>query len=356
MKTDFSKIIRPHLWDLTPYSSARDEYKGTEGIFLDANENPFGSVSGQPVNRYPDPHHAEIKRKLSQIKGVREEQIFLGNGSDEAIDLLIKAICTPLEESILILPPTYGMYKVCADIQQVTVLTAPLTPTFDLDLPAIESNVQDSTKMIWICSPNNPSGNLVNQDKIRTIVQNYPEKIVVIDEAYIDFVPEASWLPDLDLYPNVVILQTFSKAWGMAGLRLGMAFAHPDLIAILNKIKYPYNLNILTQKALLEALDHEKRKNQMVQELILERQVLAEALQQQAEVLHIYPSDSNQLLVRVKNPGGLFHYLIGQKVITRDRSNVLLCDGCLRISIGTREENRHLLLEMNRFSGLHPET
>lgn len=356
MKTDFSTLVRPHLWNLTPYSSARDEYKGTEGVFLDANENPFGSVTGEYVNRYPDPHQTEIKRKLSQIKGVREEQIFLGNGSDEAIDLLIKAICTPLEQSILILPPTYGMYKVCADIQQVTVLSAPLTVDFDIDLPRVEETIEPSTQMIWICSPNNPSGNLVDREKIRTIVEKYPQKIVVIDEAYIDFAPDASWLPVLDQYPNVVILQTFSKAWGMAGLRLGMAFAHPELIAILNKIKYPYNLNILTQKALLQALDHEDQKNQMVQDLIQERQILAEALQNQAEVLHIFPSDSNQLLVRVKNPSDLFHYLIGQKVITRDRSNVLLCEGCLRISIGTREENQHLLSEMNRFSALHPET
>lgn len=353
MKLDFTQLVRPHLVELTPYSSARDEYKGTEGVFLDANENPFGSVTGDLYNRYPDPHQTEIKRKLSQIKGVREEQIFLGNGSDEAIDLLIKALCEPKQDSILILPPTYGMYKVCADIQQVTVISSPLTKDFDLDVEGIEKTIQSHTKMIWICSPNNPSGNLVDQEKIRTIVSNYSDKIVVIDEAYIDFAPEASWLPYLDEYPNLVVLQTFSKAWGMAGLRLGMAFAHPNLIQVLNKIKYPYNLNILTQQALLKALDHEDIKNKMVSDLIEARNKLAESLLHQKEVLHVFPSDSNQLLVRVRNPKGLFQYLIDQKVITRDRSNVLLCEGCLRISVGTPAENQHLMKEMNRFSQSH---
>lgn len=345
-----STLIRPHLIELTPYASARDEYKGKEGIFLDANENPFSSVTGDAFNRYPDPHQQAIKDKLAQIKGVNPSQIFLGNGSDEAIDLLIKTFCEPKKENIVILPPTYGMYKVCADIQQVDVLSAPLTPDFDLDLSQIQATVNESTKMIWVCSPNNPSGNLVNQDKIRQLLVTYPDKILVVDEAYIDFVPEKTWLKELDNFANLVVLQTFSKAWGMAGLRMGVAYAHPEIIQILNKIKYPYSINILTQKAVLEALNHEDKKKEMVAKLNRLREELRKDLGQLSFVEHIFPSDSNQLLVRVNKPNELFTYLIQQKIIIRDRSKVILCDGCLRISVGTEEENQALVAEMQQWA------
>lgn len=339
-------LIRPHLIELTPYASARDEYKGSEGIFLDANENPFGSVHGHAYNRYPDPHQVTIKEKLAEIKGVRASQIFLGNGSDEAIDLLIKTFCEPKQENIVILPPTYGMYKVCADIQQVEVLSAALTPDFDLDTDTIQEVVNHKTKMIWVCSPNNPSGNLVSRDKIRLLLETYPNKIIVVDEAYIDFVPEQTWLNELDTFANLVVLQTFSKAWGMAGLRIGVAYAHPEIIQILNKIKYPYSLNILTQKAVLSALDFEEQKVEMVARLNDLREKLRVDLSQLPFVQHIYPSDSNQLLVRVDKPSELFGYLIEQKIIVRDRSKVILCEDCLRISIGSEDENKALLEEM----------
>lgn len=343
-------LIRPHLIELTPYASARDEYKGSEGIFLDANENPFGSVSGDAYNRYPDPHQVAIKEKLARLKKVNASQIFLGNGSDEAIDLLIKTFCEPKIDNIVILPPTYGMYKVCADIQQVEVLSAALTADFDLDTEKIQETVNEHTKMIWVCSPNNPSGNLVNQDKIRLLLEKYPNKMVVVDEAYIDFVPEKTWLNELEKYPNLIVLQTFSKAWGMAGLRIGVAYAHAEIIQILNKIKYPYSLNILTQKAVLDALNFEDRKNEMVKQLNELREKLREQLNKLPFVTHIYPSDSNQLLVRVNQPSELFGYLIEQKIIVRDRSKVILCEGCLRISVGSEEENEALVQEMKRWA------
>ncbi len=328
---------------LTPYSSARDEYSGKEGIFLDANENPFGAVAGGAINRYPDPYQWEIKQKLSELKGVFPEQIFLGNGSDEAIDLLIKAICEPKKDNILILPPTYGMYKVCADIQQVEVKTANLTEDFQLDLAKIAETVDKQTKMIWVCSPNNPSGNLIAAASIFSLLEQYPNKIIVVDEAYIDFAKEVSFTKYLNKYENLVVLQTFSKAWGMAGLRVGMAFADAALIKVINKIKYPYNLSGLSQKVIIKALEQVKKKDLYVEKILNERFSLFKKLIEIDSVKHIYPSDSNQLLVKFDDAKKVFTYLLDKKIILRDRSNVVLCEGCIRISIGTAKENAALI-------------
>ena len=342
-------LLRPHILTLTPYSSARDEYTGTEGVFLDANENAYGPAfrgSTAPdgdFSRYPDPHQGAIKQRLAPIKGVRPGQIFLGNGSDEPIDLLVRATCTPGTDSILIMPPTYGMYEVSAIINDVGVTKVPLTPDFQVDLPAVLAAIDETTKLIWLCSPNNPSGNRLQDDAIRTILQAADHSLVVVDEAYIDFSNAPSWTAELDNYPNLVVLQTFSKAWGLAGLRLGMCFASEELIRILNKIKPPYNISAPTQALALEALDHEADKEKMVREILIERQILADNLRTLPSVLAIHPSDANFLLVKFADAQHTFRQLIGHQVIVRDRSKVTGCAGCLRITVGTQAENNRLL-------------
>ncbi len=343
------KVIRPHILSLTPYSSARDEYSGKEGIFLDANENPYGSVISAKYNRYPDPYQSDVKAKLAPIKGVKPKQIFLGNGSDEAIDLIIRATCEPQKDNIIILPPTYGMYKVCADIQNVEVRQVALLPDFQLDVKKILEAIDTNTKIIWICSPNNPSGNSINRGDILEILEHFDTGLVVVDEAYIDFSPEESFTKSLSKYPQLVVLQTFSKAWGMAALRLGMAFASEAIIDILNKIKYPYNLNLVTQKLLYLALGKEDKKNEYVQKIMQESEHLKVKLEKLPIVKHIYPSNSNSLLVKFSDANTIFDYLIEQKIITRNRSNVMLCEDCIRITIGTRKENEKLISTLKKF-------
>lgn len=338
-----AKLVRPHLLELKPYSSARDEFDGSEGVFLDANENPFGSVNGKPYNRYPDPHQREAKVKLAVIKNVSPNQIFLGNGSDEAIDLLIKTFCEPQKESIMILPPTYGMYKVCADIQQVPVIEVPLTENFEIDLAAVESKMTDSVKMLWLCSPNNPSGNLLDSESMLYLIEKYSNVIVVVDEAYIDFADEESFVSKINEFENLVVIQTFSKAWGMAGLRLGTAYANSFIIGLLNKIKYPYNLNRLTQEELVKSLVQFAKVADVVEQLNENRAWLKSELELLNCVERVYPSDSNQLLVRFENADLLFEKLISELVIIRNRTKVQLCEGCLRISIGTKSELEMLI-------------
>lgn len=340
---DLTTLLRPHILSLTPYSSARDEYTGKEGIFLDANENPLGSTTAMGAyNRYPDPYQSAIKEKLAPIKGVRPTQIFLGNGSDEPIDLLVRATCRPGTDSILIVPPTYGMYEVSANINDVALLKVPLTADFQLDTEAVLAAIQPTTRLIFICSPNNPSGNLVDNASIRRIVEAATHALVIVDEAYIDFADTPSWTTELDRYPNLVVLQTFSKAWGLAALRLGMCFASEELIRVMNKIKPPYNISAPAQTLALDALDHEAQKNAMVAQLRHERARLAAKLAELPMVQHIYPSDANFLLVKFENPKAVFDYLIQQQVIVRDRSRVILCAGCLRISVGIAAENEQL--------------
>ncbi|GAB3545992.1 histidinol-phosphate transaminase [Spirosoma fluminis] len=336
-------LLRPHIFTLTPYSSARDEYTGKEGVFLDANENPIGSTTTGTYNRYPDPHQWAIKQRLAPIKGVRPEQIFLGNGSDEPIDLLVRATCTPGADSILIMPPTYGMYEVSAAINNVHIIRIPLTADFQVDADAVLASITPATKLIWLCSPNNPSGNLLQADAIKAILEAAGHSLVIVDEAYIDFADTPSWTNELDTYPNLVVLQTFSKAWGLAALRLGMCFASEELIQVLNKIKPPYNISAPTQQLALGALEREAEKNEMVTQILAERLVLAEKLRSLPAVRVVHPSHANFLLVQFEDAKGTFEHLIEQQVIVRDRSNVKLCDGCLRITVGTRSENERLL-------------
>ena len=339
-----NKLLRPHILTLMPYSSARDEYTGKEGTFLDANENPLGSTTDTgDYNRYPDPHQWAIKQRLAPIKGVRPEQIFLGNGSDEPIDLLVRATCIPGKDAILIMPPTYGMYEVSAAVNDVHTIKVPLTPDFRVDTNAVLASITATTKLIWLCSPNNPSGNLLQPDAIRTILDAAHQSLVIVDEAYIDFADTPSWTSELDIYPNLVVLQTFSKAWGLAALRLGMCFASDELIRVMNKIKPPYNISSPTQTLALGALNNEAEKNKMVTEILQERQVLAENLLSLPSVQVVHPSDANFLLVQFADAKATFEYLIEQQVIVRDRSKVKLCDGCLRISVGTPDENERLL-------------
>lgn len=354
MTFQLDTLLRPHIRTLTPYSSARDEYTGKEGVFLDANENPYGTALGGSIsttgayNRYPDPYQSAIKEKLAPIKGVRPAQIFLGNGSDEAIDLLVRATCRPGSDNVLIMPPTYGMYEVSANINDVGLLKIPLTPAFQLDTDAVLAAIpataeRPAPKLIFICSPNNPSGNLIDRDAIRRILEAARQSLVIVDEAYIDFGATESWTAELDRYPNLVVLQTFSKAWGLAALRLGMCFASEALIQVLNKIKPPYNISAPTQALALEALDHEVRKNEMVSQILTERTALTTQLEALPHVQFIFPSDANFLLVKFTDPKAVFTYLIGHQVIVRDRSRVTLCEGCLRITVGTADENQQLV-------------
>ncbi len=340
---DVMNLVRKNILDMKPYSSARDEFKGEAEIFLDANENPYPS----PYNRYPDPLQWKVKKKIAVIKGVIPEQIFLGNGSDEAIDLIIRAFCEPYKDSILITEPTYGMYAVCAEVNGAPILKVELTEDFDLDVAAILNTLTGDTKIIFLCSPNNPTANLLSRDEILKVLDHF-KGIVVIDEAYIDFAKSESLLQLLPSYPNLVVLQTFSKAWGLAGLRLGMAFASEEIINILNKIKYPYNVNIQTQEIALKALQDVKKKNDAVEEIIEQRTQLANDLLQLSITEHIYPSDANFLLVKVKDAPGTYRYLMDKKIIVRDRSKVALCKNCIRITVGTPQENKNLITALQK--------
>lgn len=335
---DINTLVRRNVLNMKPYSSARDEFHGEAEVFLDANENPYPS----PYNRYPDPLQWSVKRKLAEIKGVKPEQIFLGNGSDEPIDLIIRAFCEPNQDSIMITEPTYGMYKVCAEVNAVNVQQVLLTPDFDLDLEAIPNTFDATTKVIFLCSPNNPTGNVLNRDKIVEVLKRF-YGLVVIDEAYIDFTRSKSFINELKKYPNLVVLQTFSKAWGLAGLRLGMCFASESIISILNKIKYPYNVNIRSQELAMEALENVYRKDIWVDEILQQRDWLKGALSSLPIVEKIFPSDANFLLVRVKDAQSTYQYLMDNRIIVRDRSRVNLCYNCLRITVGTPEENKRVI-------------
>lgn len=335
---DINTLVRKNILTMKPYSSARDEFKGEADIYLDANENPYQS----PYNRYPDPLQRRVKDELATVKEVRPEQIFLGNGSDEAIDLIIRAFCEPNQDSILITEPTYGMYSVCAEVNAVNVQQVLLTPDFDLDLEAFPKTFDATTKVIFLCSPNNPTGNLLSREKILEVLKRF-YGLVVIDEAYIDFAKGKSFLQELDKYPNLVVLQTFSKAWGLAGLRLGMAFASEAIINVLNKIKYPYNVNIRTQELALDALENRHVMEDWVKQIVQQRAKVIKALEKLRITEKVFPTDSNFVLVRVQDATATYKYLLDQKIIVRDRSRVVLCYNCLRITIGTPEENERLL-------------
>lgn len=336
------QLLRPNILNLMPYSSARDEFSGTASVYLDANENPFETG----YNRYPDPYQQEVKKKIGEVKGVNPELIFLGNGSDEPIDLLFRAFCNPGIDNVVAIDPSYGMYTVSAGINDIEVKKVLLTTDFQLEAEKVLAPVNDKTKLIFLCSPNNPSGNLLDKTELLKIVNGF-SGLAVVDEAYIDFAPGASLLSELEDYPNLVILQTFSKAWGLAGIRLGMAFAGKEIIAVLNKIKYPYNINALTQQRALESLNKVDEKNNWVDTIIAERLKLSEQLLRFPFVTKIYPSDANFLLVKMNDARGIFDYLMEEGVIVRDRSKVALCEGSLRITVGCEEENKTLIEKLN---------
>ena len=349
---DLNKILRENIKKLVPYSSARDEYKGTEGIFLDANENSLGSPIDditENVNRYPDPQQLELKEKLSKIKGVPVENIFLGNGSDEAIDILFRAFCEPGKDKAIVCPPTYGMYEVSAAINDVEVKKINLlAETFQLDAEKVIAAIDEKVKLIFLCCPNNPTGNGVKWESIKNILEKF-NGIMVIDEAYINFAFYKSLITELPNYPNLVILQTLSKAWGMAGLRVGMAFASQQIINVFNKIKPPYNINVVSQQLAKEGLDNVEHVNSFIKKIVEEREKLVASLKGFSFIKKTYPSEANFLLVKVEDAKKLFIYLQERQIIVRDRSKAPLCEECLRITVGTKEENKKLIEALKQY-------
>jgi histidinol-phosphate aminotransferase len=343
-----NNVVRNNIRNLKPYSSARDEFKGEANIFLDANENSLGSPLLKWYNRYPDPMQWKIKQKLSVIKQVPVDQVFLGNGSDEPIDLLFRCFCEPGVDEVIVFPPTYGMYEVSANINNVHLSKVPLTKEFQLDLEALESAIKPHSKIIWICSPNNPSGNSIDRQDIEMVLNNF-DGLVVVDEAYINFSRQKSLVTDLADYPNLVVLQTLSKAWGLAGLRVGMAFASSEIIGYLNKVKPPYNISEPVQELALKALDEIGQVNDMILQLVDARKQLELDFLKSPQVVKVYASDANFLLVEFTQARAMYDYLVGKGIVVRDRSNVLLCDNCLRITVGTDAENLKLVDAINSF-------
>lgn len=334
---DLKTYVRPNIWALKPYSSARDEFTGDEGIFLDANENPFGNN-----NRYPDPHQRELKKALSKRNGVPVNNIFIGNGSDEAIDLIFRVFCNPNKDNVIICPPTYGMYEVSANMNDVNIIHIPLDNNFELNCEEILSA---SAKILFICSPNNPTANTLKD--VDDIIKQF-NGIVVVDEAYIDFSESESYIKKLDLFPNLIVLQTFSKAWGLAGARVGVAYASESIITLMDKTKPPYNVSKLNQNAAIVALSQPEKFEKELSVILEERKLLENELSKLSIVEHIYPSEANFLLIKVRDASDIYKYLVSKKVIIRNRDTVI--PGCIRITIGTPEENKILLKELQSYS------
>ncbi len=335
---EIRELFRRNIRELAPYSTARDEYEGDIGIYLDANENPYDN----DFNRYPDPHQRELKRQIARIKSVPPERIFIGNGSDEPIDLVFRIFCEPGRDNAVSISPSYGMYEVAAQTNDVEFRKVMLDERFGVSAQALMVHADQRTKLLFLCSPNNPSGNLLDREQVRTILEQFPG-IVVVDEAYIDFADSDGWLPELENFPRLVILQTLSKAWGMAGLRLGLAFAHPEIVAAMSQVKYPYNINGLTQRIVGQRLQEGEKIASQVKEIREQRERLLQALPGFAAIRRVFPSDANFILVRVDDPREMYRLLIERGVIVRDRSRIPGCEGCLRITVGTPEENDRLL-------------
>ncbi|WP_026977528.1 histidinol-phosphate transaminase [Flavobacterium tegetincola] len=336
MKNNERKLVRKNILNLAPYSSARDEYEGTEGVFLDANENPFGTY-----NRYPDPQQNKLKIRLAEIKNVKSNQIFLGNGSDEVIDLAFRIFCEPNIDKALTFTPTYGMYEVSANINSVDLIKVPLNKEFQIDRNSVQSYFSDANlKLIFICSPNNPSGNLIQSEDIEFILENF-QGIVIIDEAYVDFCPDATFAAKLIQYPNLIISQTLSKAWGLAGLRLGIALMNEEILSFYNKVKAPYNISSVNQKIALETLNNREEFQENVKAILTEKEILIQELQKIKMVKKIYPSDANFLLIEVENANQIYAQLIAKQIIIRNRNSVV--ENCVRITIGTADENKKLI-------------
>jgi histidinol-phosphate aminotransferase len=347
---NINNLVRENIKKLTPYSSARDEFKGEASVYLDANENSLGSPLMKWYNRYPDPLQWKVKQRLSEIKSVPPQNMFLGNGSDECIDLLYRSFCNPGKDNIIICPPTYGMYEVSAHINDVEIHKAPLLDDFQLNIAHIEQLADANTKIIWICSPNNPSGNSLSREDIETVLNNF-NGLVVVDEAYINFSRQRSFLKELPEYPNLVVMQTLSKAWGLAGLRLGMMFASEEIIGIVNKVKPPYNIGGHTQEIVLQALENTDQVNDMIMMIVDMRFALEEVFNQMPIVEKVYPSDANFLLVKMKDARKIYDYLLEEGIVVRDRSKVMLCEDCLRITVGTEQENTALVDALGSYIG-----
>jgi histidinol-phosphate aminotransferase len=345
---NINSIIRENIKNLTPYSSARDEFKGEASVFLDANENAFGSPLDEQYNRYPDPLQYKVKKRLSEIKGVPPRNIFLGNGSDEAIDILFRSFCNPGVDNVILVPPTYGMYEVSANINDIQIKRIPLTEDYQLNLEGIAEAIDKKTKLIFICSPNNPTGNSINREDIETLLTNF-NGLVIVDEAYINFSRQKSFIQELTEYSNLVVLQTLSKAWGLAALRVGMAFASEEIIEVMNKVKPPYNINEASQQLALKALGNIDQVNSWIKETLAQRDRLVLELKKFDFVVDIYPSDANFILVKTTDPKGIYNFLVNNGIIVRDRSKVELCEGSLRITVGTPSENDTLLRTLKNY-------
>ncbi|MDR1557583.1 MAG: histidinol-phosphate transaminase [Tannerellaceae bacterium] len=340
-------LVRPNIRSLKPYSSARNEFHGEASVFLDANENPYNTA----YNRYPDPMQGELKKRISELKDIAPEHIFTGNGSDEAIDLVIRAFCEPGVDNIVTITPSYGMYEVAAATNNVGCVKVNLEPGFRLNADAVLNAAGEHTKAIYLCSPNNPTGNLLSREEIYRILK-YFQGLVVVDEAYIDFAATPSFIRGLLSFPNLIVFQTLSKAWGAAGIRLGMAFASSEIIAILNKIKYPYNISRPAQQCALEVLSREACMKKQLEEILRERTQVETALEQLPFVKQVYPSDANFILVRVEDAQATYNYLVEKQIIVRNRHSIALCEGCIRITIGTPEENNLLLQALKNYYSL----
>lgn len=342
---NLEQLVRPNIWKLAPYSSARDEYSGKEAhVFLDANENPYGV----PFNRYPDPLQRELKKQISKVKGIPEDMIFLGNGSDEAIDLPYRVFCEPGRDNVVAIEPTYGMYKVCADINNVEYRPVLLDEHFDFKADDLLKACDSHTKLIWLCSPNNPTGNSLNREEIIKVIESF-EGIVIVDEAYNDFAQQKTLRAELAKYPNLIILNTMSKAWALAGIRLGMAFASKEIVYIYNKVKYPYNISMLTQQQALEALKDPYEVDKWVKILLTERTRLMQAFLELPTCEKVFKTDANFFLAKMTDAQKIYDYLVDKGIIVRNRTRVQLCHNCLRITIGTKNENNELLSALRQY-------
>ena len=339
------ELTRKNIWNLAPYSSARNEYSGhVAHVFLDANENPYN----QPFNRYPDPLQIELKKRIAQVKGVREDYIFLGNGSDEAIDLPYRCFTRPGIDNVVAIEPTYGMYKVCADINDVEYRPVLLDEHYQISAEKLLAACDNKTKIIWICSPNNPTGNSIHREEILKVINQF-EGLVIVDEAYSDFSAEKPFRLELSQHPNLIVLNTFSKAWGCAGIRLGMAFAQPAIINLYNKVKYPYNVNQLTQQQAMEALKDPYEVDKWVKLLLQERSRMMQNFKLLPITEKIYPTEANFFLVKVNDAQKIYNYLVDKGIIVRNRTRVQLCQNCLRITVGNKSENNELLAALRQY-------
>jgi histidinol-phosphate aminotransferase len=348
MEFNLNSLVRENIKSLKPYSSARHEFTGKASVFLDANENAFGSPLEENFNRYPDPLQWQVKFQLARIKGVPAENIFIGNGSDEVIDLAYRIFCNPKTDNVIVCPPTYGMYQVSADINDVPVKKVPLTKDFQLDVDGILNAVDANTKLLFICSPNNPTGNNMNRNDVETVLNNF-KGIVIIDEAYINYSRQKTFIQELTEYPNLIVMQTLSKAWGLAALRMGIAFASMDIIDLFNKVKPPYNINEASQQLALEGLQNTQQVNDWIKTVVHEKENIITGLSRLPFVKYIYPSDANFILVKVTDADAVYNFLAQNGIVIRNRTKEVMCENCVRITIGTEAENKLLIQTLNSY-------